>query len=149
MRAPALTLVCVSSAAVLSCMPADDAPAPETPSIPAAAPSGENAEAAVDPVPEPVAAPAKPNAPDTAGAYDDLVGTTWQVGVHTFVFHHGGHVIVKGGDFDALAPNGVPGRASIRDGILEIRIADRTNWGTWDGTTLAIGDEQGVRVATP
>ncbi len=88
----------------------------------------------------------RPDPPATAGTVADLEDSAWQVGEYRFVFHSGGHVIVEGGNFSEIAPNGVPARIVIKEGVVDLRMAGRQSWGIWDGTTLVIGDTRAKRL---
>lgn len=87
----------------------------------------------------------RPAPPEQPGNPDDLVGTTWVAGTHTFAFQAGGNFVVSGGNFDAFAPGGVPGILKVRKGVLEMRVMGRINWGIWDGETLTINGIPAVR----
>ena len=87
----------------------------------------------------------RPVPPAQIGNPEDLVGTTWVAGAHTFSFQAGGNFLVSGGNFDAFAPGGVPGILKIRKGVLEMRVMGRMNLGIWDGETLTINGIPAVR----
>ena len=87
----------------------------------------------------------RPVPPAQIGNPEDLVGTTWVAGAHTFSFQAGGNFVVSGGNFDAFAPGGVPGILKVRRGVLEMQVMGRMNWGIWDGETLTINGIPAIR----
>lgn len=93
-----------------------------------------------------VSPPLRPAPPATAGKAADLVGTRWTAGEYTFIFQPGGNVLVRGGHFDEIAPGGAPGRVQVRDGVIEMNVLGRMNYGTWNGSVLTITRQVAVRI---
>lgn len=93
-----------------------------------------------------VSPPKRPDPPATAGRAAALVGTRWTAGEYTFIFQPGGNVLVKGGNFNEIAPGGAPGRVKVMEGVVEMDVLGRMNFGTWNGTELIIAGQIAVRV---
>lgn len=76
----------------------------------------------------------------------ELEGTSWRVGVFTYTFQNGGHVIVKGGHLDKLSPSGAPGRYSVKGDDITITVMRRRYKARREGGALFIEGRKATRI---
>jgi len=79
-------------------------------------------------------------------APNELVGTKWNVGEYEVEFKNNTTVLVKGGQINDLAPEGVEGAYTLEDGRIEVEVLGETRVGTWDGEKLVVDGAEGTKI---
>ncbi|NIA14617.1 MAG: hypothetical protein GWP08_11105 [Nitrospiraceae bacterium] len=97
------------------------------------------------PAPTGASTPATKPATDAAPmAAADLVGTVWSYDGMTITFKDDSNLLLKGGVVDGVAPEGLEGTYSLKDGIIEVNAMNITKTGTFDGKTMVVDGKPAV-----
>lgn len=123
---------------------ADPAPAP-APKVVTPAPAAAPAPAAEAAETGEAAEAAAPAAEGADELHAKLINTAWKVGDFEVNFLDTEKVLVKGGPLSAIAPNGLEAKYSYAEGLIEVTAMGQTKKGTWDGETLTVDGNAGVR----
>jgi hypothetical protein len=101
------------------------------------------------PVEAPEAGQAVPSLPAKAGTAEQLVGSDWIIGDMVVSFKDTQTLSVKGGAVEEMAPNGVEGTYSIKNGAVEVLVEimgeQHVRRGTWDGERLIVDGTPALR----
>ena len=74
----------------------------------------------------------------------DLVGTVWVYDGMTITFMDDSKLLLKGGVVEDVAPEGLDGTYTLKDGIIEVSALDITKSGTFDGKTMVVDGKTAV-----
>lgn len=114
------------------------------------APASAKPQAATPPAPPAGASPAAPAAELAESASDPLhqklIDSAWTIGDFQIRFLDAAGILLKGGPLKDIAPNGLKGQYTYKDGVVTISAMGQTKTGTWDGEKLVIDGKEGVKI---
>ncbi len=141
-----VSVVVLLALGLCACGGKSEEPAPAPAAPPAATPPAPPAATPPAPPALPAAAAAAAPVADVSDPiHQKLIGTAWTVGDFEIAFQDAAGILLKGGPLKDIAPNGLKGQYTYKDGAVTITAMGQSKTGTWDGEKLVIDGKDGFK----